>query len=96
MPELRVLKIITGFAAWTTIPAFLSFVIADQIFTRKYGGGLHDGLLDRPALFEWLLVWRNWSLVTCLATGLISLRKCRSLLGFSLALTYFYFSVRAY
>ncbi|HSB11068.1 MAG TPA: hypothetical protein VLM38_16385 [Blastocatellia bacterium] len=96
MPVVRVLKIIRDLAAWTTIPAFLSFVIADQIFNTKYGGGPHDGLLVRPALFEWLLVWRNWSLGISVATALISIPKWRSLIGLTLTLTYFYFAVTTY
>src|SRR5712691_11165445 len=96
LPVLRLLKTIRSLAAWIIIPAFLSFVIADQILVTKYGGGPRPNDFPRPRLLDGLLVWRNWSLVVALATGLISLPKWRSLIGLTLTLTYFYFAVTTY
>jgi hypothetical protein len=83
-------------AAWTTLVAFVSMFAAENILTSKYGARSWPDPAARPSLLEWLLFWRNGSLVLALATGLISLPRWQSWVGLALTIAYTYFLVTSY
>src|SRR6266487_5659493 len=83
-------------AAWTTLLAFVSMFVAENVLTTKYSGGPWPEGMPRPSLHQWLLLWRNASFIVALVTGLISLPRWQSLVGLSLTLAYAYFVITSY
>ncbi len=87
---------IRSVAPWTTLVAFVSLFAAENILTTKYGARSWPDPASRPGFLEWLLFWRNGSLVLALLAGLISLPRWQSWVGLALTIAYTYFLVTSY
>lgn len=83
-------------ASWLSIFAFISLFTAGYILSTKYGETRWREIENRPRLLEWLLLWRNYSLILALLSGIISLPRWQSLVGLSLTILYTYFAVTSY
>src|SRR5262249_10095536 len=83
-------------AAWTTLIAFISMVVAENTLSSKFGTRSWSDPAARPTLFEWLLLWRNCSLLFALVTGLIALPRWQSWVGLALTIGYTYVLVSSY
>jgi hypothetical protein len=93
---LLIIKGVRTVAAWTVIPACLSFIVAENELATRFPGGAWPSWAARPAAFEWILWWRNSSIEIALACGLISLPRWQSLAGLALALGALCWAVTGY
>ena len=64
-------------AAWTVLPAFMSMFVAHQYLIHNFPVG--DYLAPRPP--QWVLMWRNVSLLMVVGCVLVSIPRWQSLLG---------------
>jgi hypothetical protein len=69
----RGLRLTRTLAAWVALVAALSVVIVTTIIYYKYPYAHY--VPSPPAMPRWVLIWRNWSIVTGLVLGLLSLPK---------------------
>jgi hypothetical protein len=75
-------------AAWLVLPAFVSMFVANKQLNTKYPGPF-PAYLPRPGELEWLLWWRNWSLIALVVCALVSLPRWQSLVGLGALLLFF-------
>jgi len=92
----RVVSGVRTVAAWVVIPAFISFVVAENELTSRFPGGPRPSSLPRPLTLERLLGWRNTSCELALATGLVSPPRWQSLVGLVLMVPAMFISVSGY
>ena len=66
---------------WMTIAALISVVVANYQLKGKFPGGPWPSHIPRPASLEWLLWWRNWSIIAVVVLGLLSIPQWQSVVG---------------
>lgn len=79
-------------AAWIVLPAFISLVAAHEVIITNYPGAVGYSSAPRPP--EWLMWWRNGSLVLVLLFSLVSIPRWQSLVGLGGTLLFLYFALK--
>jgi len=76
-------------AVWIVLPAFVSFYIAQRIMLEKY-----PPVQMAPRVPEWVLLWRNVSLIIAVLSGLIALPRWQAIVGLLLTLLFVFLASR--
>lgn len=81
---------------WLAIAALVSVVVANYQLKSQFPGGPWPSNIPRPASFEWLLWWRNWSIIAGAILGLLSLPRWQSVVALAGLLMFLFLFTRGY